>query len=329
MKEVSKNVNENHDGPAAQFLRKVEGEAGPNWPILDAYIRGGTRGFMEPRDLDSQPSVIQEYEKCVWREARAFIEWKVRLMNRVADGKLPKPIEKQIESFTILDMFDDMRAHSLRKATSVQVAAFHVEFGKIPNASRKGVLRWYNHLAKQDGDSVYNDLDEVLSEVALRLEPRDEYVLGASLRVRDFCDQVYERLVGRIYKYAIRPKYLRPWHAKKTEEILDAELVHNAPRNMYYMDDEELKRIVLMVANHDRITHNITSVPAIFGEFQHMVQLKRGQMMLRDNDDLCAAANAAKVEFAGAYAHSSSVMGYARCFGGRYRRRCRRSGYRR
>jgi hypothetical protein len=258
---------------------------------------------MEPCDLVSQPSVIQEYEKCVRREAQAFAEWKVRLKEKVANSKLPVSVGNQIESFTILDMFDDMRAHSLRMATSVRVAAFQVEFSKIPNASRKGVLRWYNRIAQQDGSPIYNDLNEILSEIAIRAEPRDEYLLGASLRLRDYCDQIYERLVGRIYRYAIRPKYLRPWHTKKNKEILDAELEHNLPRNKFYMSDEELKRLVLMVANSDRITHNITSVPAIFDEFRNTFQLKQGQMMLRDNDDFCAAANAARVEFACAYNH--------------------------
>jgi hypothetical protein len=59
LKEVSRNVNQNHGGPAAQFLRKVKGEAGPNYPILFAYLNSGARHFMEPHELATQPSVIQ------------------------------------------------------------------------------------------------------------------------------------------------------------------------------------------------------------------------------------------------------------------------------
>ncbi len=258
---------------------------------------------MEPHELASQPKVIQEYEKCMMREAWAFAEWKQRLRDKVENGELPISVEDHIDSYTILDMFDDMKAHALRKATSIRVTAFQEEFSKIPTASRKGVLRWYNRLAQQDGGHAYNDLDEILSEIAIRAEPRDEFLLGASLRVRDFCDQTYERLIGRTNRHAFRDKSIRPWHIKKDQETLKAEFDDKIPRNKRYMGDEEMKRIVLMVANSDRISHNITSVPAIFEEFRNSFKVGSGVLMLKNNEDFCAAANAARIEFASAYEH--------------------------
>ena len=111
---------------------------------------------MEPHELASQPRVIQEYEKCMTREAWAFTEWKQRLYEKIQNNELPVSVRDQIESYTILDMFDDMKAHSLRKATANNVASFQEEFSNIPPASRRGVLMWSNRLAMQDGGHTYN-----------------------------------------------------------------------------------------------------------------------------------------------------------------------------
>ncbi|MDP7560975.1 MAG: hypothetical protein QF745_10595, partial [Planctomycetota bacterium] len=48
LKEVSGNVSKNHGGPANQFIRKVRGEGGPNYPILHSYVTK-TRLYMEPK----------------------------------------------------------------------------------------------------------------------------------------------------------------------------------------------------------------------------------------------------------------------------------------
>ena len=82
---------------------------------------------------------------------------------------------------------------------------------------------WSNRLALQHGDATYNDLDEILFEIATRAEPRDLFLLGASSRVRDYCDQTYERLVGKANSYAFRDKSIRPWQVKKDQDTLDAE----------------------------------------------------------------------------------------------------------
>ncbi len=233
LKEVSGNVSKNHGGPATQFIRKVRGEGGPNYPILHSYVTK-TRRYMEPKELESQPKVIREYEKNVMREAWAFDEWKRRLYDKVEKGELPRSVEAQMETYNILDMFDDMKAHALRKATASKSGEFAEEFSSVPPASRKGVLMWSNRLALQHGEATYNDLDEILFEISTRAEPRDLFLLGASSRVRDYCDETYERLVGKANGHAFRDKTIRPWHVKKDQETPDAELQERIPINKYY-----------------------------------------------------------------------------------------------
>jgi hypothetical protein len=123
LKEVSKNVRKDHGGPANQFIRKVKGEGGPNYPILHDHVTR-TRTFMDPQELDKQHKVIREYEKCLMREAWAFDEWKRRLYEKVEKGDLPRSVEPLIETYNILDMFDDMKAHAMRKATASKSGEF-------------------------------------------------------------------------------------------------------------------------------------------------------------------------------------------------------------
>ena len=111
--------------------------------------------------------VIREYEKCLMREAYAFEEWKRRLYTRVAEGKLPKSVEPLIETFNILDMFDDMKAHSVRQATAGRRGEFEEEFRNVPYASMKGVLTWSNRLAFQHNEALCNDIDELHSKFPL------------------------------------------------------------------------------------------------------------------------------------------------------------------
>ena len=159
---------------------------------------------------------------------------------------------------------------------------------------------WSNRLALQHGDATYNDLDEILFEIATRAEPRDLFLLGASSRVGDYCDQTCERLIGKADSYAFRDKSIRPWHVKKDQDTLDAEFDGRISTSKYYMDDDEMKRIVLMIANSDRILHNITTMPAIFNDFRDSFKMGSGVLRLKDNADICTAAEVARTEFSGA-----------------------------
>ncbi len=260
-------MHKNHGGPANQFIRKVKGEGGPNYEILREHVTR-TRTFMDPQELDHMHKVIREYEQCLMREAWAFEEWKRRLYAKVEKGDLPRSVEPLIETFNILDMFDDMKAHAMRKATANKRDEFAEEFSSVPYASMRGVMTWSNRLAHQYGEPTCNDLDELLYEISTRAEPRNLFLLGASSRVRNLLDETYERLVGRTNSHAFRDKARRPWHVKKDQETLDAELQERIPIDKYYMDDDQLKSIALMMANSDRIQRNITEMPAIFNEFR-------------------------------------------------------------
>jgi hypothetical protein len=163
LREVSKNVNKNHGGPANQFIRKVKGEGGPNYEILRDHVTR-TRTFMDPQELDNMHKVIREYETCLMREAWAFEEWKRRLYAKVEKGDLPRSVEPLIETFNILDMFDDMKAHAMRKATANKRDEFAEEFSSVPYASMRGVMTWSNRLAQQYGEPTCNDLDEISFE---------------------------------------------------------------------------------------------------------------------------------------------------------------------
>ena len=96
------------------------------------------------------------------REAWAFDGWKRRLYEKVEKGDLPRSVEPLIETYNILDMFDDMKAHAMRKATASKSGEFAEEFSNVPYASRKGVMTWSNRLALQHGEATCNDLDELL-----------------------------------------------------------------------------------------------------------------------------------------------------------------------
>ena len=100
------------------------------------------------------------------REAWAFDGWKRRLYEKVEKGDLPRSVEPLIETYNILDMFDDMKAHAMRKATASKSGEFAEEFSSVPYASRKGVMTWSNRLALQHGEATYNDLDEILFEIS-------------------------------------------------------------------------------------------------------------------------------------------------------------------
>ena len=75
---------------------------------------------------------VQEYEKCLRREALAFEEWKRRLQERVEDGHLPRSVEPFIDDFNILDMFNDMKAHAVWAATMAQTEKCSEEFQNVP-----------------------------------------------------------------------------------------------------------------------------------------------------------------------------------------------------
>ena len=131
-------------------------------------------------------------------------------------------------------------------------------------------------LAFEHGEPLCNDIDELLFEISTRAEPRNSFLLGASSRVRNLLDETYERLVGRTHSHAFRDKADRPWHVKKDQETLDAEERKQIPIDKYYMDDDQLKSIALMIAGSDRIKYNITEMPAIFNEFRDSFKIKGG-----------------------------------------------------
>ena len=65
------------------------------------------------------------------------------------------------------------------------------------------------------------------------------------------------------------------------------------------MDDDQLQSIALVIANSDRILHNITEMPAIFNEFRDSFKIRGGVLSVKNNVDVCTAAEVAKAEFSG------------------------------
>ena len=156
LKEVRRSVSKAFGGPANRFFRKIVKEGGEEATILSEHAERN-RAFLDPADFEQMPACIQEYEKCLRREALAFEEWKRRLHSRIADGHLPRSVEPHIDGFDILDMFDDMKAHAARAATVAQKDKFEEEFRNVPYRSLMGVLKWYWARADRARSELPND----------------------------------------------------------------------------------------------------------------------------------------------------------------------------
>ncbi len=96
---------------------------------------------------------------------------------------------------------------------------------------------------------------------------------------------------------------------KKDQNTLDAEERKQIPIDKYYMGDDQLKSIALMIAGSDRIKYNITEMPAIFNEFRDSFKTKGGIMALKNHADLCAAAGIVKAEFSEAIGTDHPLWG--------------------
>ena len=89
----------------------------------------------------------------------------------------------------------------------------------------------------------------------------------------------------------------RPWHLLKTQDGLEKEDNGLADPRQYYMDDDHLKFIALIIAVADRRKHNITSTPALSNEsFRNSFSAGGGAMLaLTNNADLVSAAEITRV----------------------------------
>ncbi len=168
-----------------------------------------------------------------------------------------------------MDMFYDMKAHSVREATKAQTDKFAEELACVPHHALSGVLKWYNYLAYQAKEQGCDNLEELLIDISSGAEPRDLFVLGASSRLRTYLDDTYERMMSKT-RWAYRDKGDRPWYQLKDNKTLNAEERGLVQKDQYYLTDDKFKMFALLIAVQDRKKHNITDMPALNNfEFLH------------------------------------------------------------
>ena len=63
-------------------------------------------------------------------------------------------------------MMDDMRAHSIRMKTKDRGDELKRSFEHIPIAQLKGVLMWYDHLAREQGEAGCEDFEDMLIDIS-------------------------------------------------------------------------------------------------------------------------------------------------------------------
>ena len=170
IREVRKSVGRFFMGPANKFCQKVLGQGGENADILTAHVER-MRAIFNPEEFEGLPHCIREFEKQKNRETLAFMAWKDKLQTRIDNGELPPTI--RIDDLDILDMFYDVEAHSVRRATKEQTTKFENELRCVPLNALAGVLKWYNFLATQAGEAGCENLDELLIDISCRAQPRD------------------------------------------------------------------------------------------------------------------------------------------------------------
>ena len=112
--EVRKSVGRFFMGPANKYYRKVVEQGGENAEILCAHAER-MRAVFNPEEFQALPHCIREFEKQKSRETLAFVAWKDKLKARIEKGELPPTL--QIDDLDIMDMFYDVKAHSVRMVT--------------------------------------------------------------------------------------------------------------------------------------------------------------------------------------------------------------------
>ncbi len=298
LKEVKKAIRRSFMGPANCFY-KIAKEGGEAAGLLADHVENG-RIILDPENFACLPHCIQEYEKCLRRGTVAFQTWKGKLRERVEKGELPTSIRAAIENdeFDVLDVFYDMKAHSIKEATKEQSEKFAEALESVPQQALSGVLRLYNYLAFQKGELGCDNLDDLLIDISSRAQPRDLFLLGASSRARAYLDDTYERMMSK-NRWAYRGKEGRPWYQLKDNESLKAEERGLVPKTKYYLTDDQFKMFALLIAVWDRKKHIITDMPALNNrEFRHsFVDASGGTLALENNRDLLAAADVARNSF--------------------------------
>ena len=198
LKEVRKSISRLFVGPANCFYDKIINKGGEEAELLSNHVEN-RRIILDPEDVACLPHCIQEYEKCLRRETVAFQTWKEKLKSRISKGELPPSIRTALENddFDIMDMFYDVKAHSVREATKAQTDKFAEELARVPHHALSGVLKWYNYLAYQAKEQGCDNPEELLIDISSRAEPRDLFVLGASSRLRIYLDDTYERMMSK------------------------------------------------------------------------------------------------------------------------------------
>ena len=173
-------------------------------------------------------------------------------------------------------------------------------FENIPAEQFNRVLALYNYLAKEAGERVCEDFDDVLVDISCRRKRADQYIFGASRRLQALLDKTYVELVGP-YGWARRETKLRPWHALKTQDRLLRADSGSDKLVEYYLSEDEFKLIALVIAVGDRTKHGIaTAPPALMNDdsFRNSFLGGGGAMLAPTNNaDLVSGANTSRERF--------------------------------
>ena len=278
-----------------RHFRKILDQGGEDAGALVGHVER-RRAIFVSDEFEFLPRCIQEYERCKIQDMLAFQAWKGRLEIRIENGELPLAL-RDADELGIVDMIFDVKAHSVRKATGDQKGKFETELRDVPVHFLEGVLRWYNFLAVFEGESGCDNLEELLIDISCRAKSRDKFILRTTSRAWLYLGETYVRLMGRI-PWAQGAKEDTPWHALKSQETLGAEERGSAKQDEYYMSDDELKFVTLLVAVEDRRRHNITDMPALSNvEFRSSFTAGRGATLALENNDLISAAETARRNF--------------------------------
>ena len=117
-----------------------------------------------PEEIPSLAKSGIGWEQAKERETVAFATWKGRVRKRIEEGNLPITLE-ELQNMDVRDMMDDVRAHANMKRTQDRGEELKRAFEHSFLAQLKGVLTWYDHLAREDGEEGCEDFDEMLIDL--------------------------------------------------------------------------------------------------------------------------------------------------------------------